>query len=108
MSTLDRFAEYKKQCEKLVADGMYEEAMICAHEMLDVFEDNDLDEDLENIFIGHTHIVYNVESSIIYMSYLERLIAIYKKSGMHFLSKLMLCMSLDTLMQRGMSTKRRN
>jgi len=81
MDRKENFEQCKTRCEDYLNNGLYDEAVICGHELLDLYESENLSHALEYLFEGHERIFYNFQKPIFYMTYMNRLIDIYEKQG---------------------------
>ncbi len=77
MSKIETFDECRQRCFTLLKDWDFEKAMVCANDMLDIYENNNYTYYIDNIFKGHDRIYLHVSKSLLYMTYLNRLMDIY-------------------------------
>jgi len=70
-----------KVCQVYIDQGDYGQAMTCAHELLDIYENDHPQIDLANIFEGREKMLVNTPNAILYVSYLQRLIELLEAQG---------------------------
>lgn len=64
---------------KLLDNNYFNQAMLEAHKMLDAYEAGSRKYDLYNVFEGVTRFYLNVPNSVLYITYMRRLIELYTK-----------------------------
>ncbi len=77
----DKYNKILEECNKCIDTNDLELAFNYAHLLLDTYEDENLEIDLTNIFYNIEKILINTPNSILYVTYMQRLIDIFKYEG---------------------------
>lgn len=76
---MSNYEDLRKKCLSLIETGHFDTAIKVAHEMLDLIENNQLNISIENVFEGREKVLRNTPNSILYVTYMQRLIKILEK-----------------------------
>lgn len=76
------YSECFKHCKNLIKNHQYEEAMTLSHKLLDLYEKNQPEVPLKDVFEGIEGFFLNVPNGILHFTYLNRLAKLYEKQGL--------------------------